>query len=139
MIRANPDDPLFFEYVWPPTLADLADPDPIYDWDAGLVGYGVDDIRDIKRRVPLIELSNKLEQAKKQAAEIWRNRTGLDQIQDRQRAMQSGIPVADASSATVYRVTTRITAGAVVTITFRLKPTLPTYGELSNHPAYGTR
>jgi hypothetical protein len=32
--------------------------------------------------VPLIELSNELEQAKKQAAEIWRNRMGLDQIQE---------------------------------------------------------
>jgi hypothetical protein len=31
--------------------------------------------------VPLIELSNELEQAKRQAAEIWRNRTGLDEIQ----------------------------------------------------------
>jgi hypothetical protein len=82
MIRANPDDPLFFEYVWPPTLADLLVPDPIDDWDAGLVGYGVEDIRDMKRRVPLIELSNDLEQARQQAAEIWRDRTGLDPAED---------------------------------------------------------
>jgi hypothetical protein len=49
---------------------------------SGLVGYGVDDTRDLKKRVPLIELSNNLEQAKKQAAEIWRNRTGLDPSED---------------------------------------------------------
>jgi hypothetical protein len=78
MLIAAPGDPLFFEYVWPLTVAELAEPDPADDWDAGLVGYGVDDIRDIKRRVPLIELSKDLDQAKKQAAEIWRNRTGLD-------------------------------------------------------------
>lgn len=82
MIRANPNDPLFFEYVWPPTAAELAEPDPIDDWDADLVGYGVDDIRDLKRRGPLIELSKDLEQARKEAAEIWRTRTRLNPSED---------------------------------------------------------
>jgi hypothetical protein len=82
MLRANPNDPLFFEYVWPPTVAERAAPDPGDDWDAGLVGYGVDDIRQIKTRVPLIELSNDLEQAKRQAADIWRNRSGLDSSEE---------------------------------------------------------
>jgi endonuclease YncB( thermonuclease family) len=39
-------------------------------------------IRDFERRVPLIELSNNLEQALKQAAEIWRDRTGLDPAEE---------------------------------------------------------
>jgi hypothetical protein len=68
--------------VWPPTVGELAEPDSVDDWDAGLVGYGVDDIRDMKRRVPPIELGNDLEQARQQAAEIWRNGTGLDPEDD---------------------------------------------------------
>lgn len=79
---AADDDALFFEYIWPPTAAELAEPDPIDDWDAGLVGHAVDDIRDIKRRGPLIELSSDLEQACKEAAEIWRYRTRLDPSED---------------------------------------------------------
>ena len=82
MIRANPGGPLFFKYVWPPTAAERAAPDPVDDWNAGLVGYGVEDIREIKTRAPLIELSNDLVQVRKQAAEIWRSRTGLDGIED---------------------------------------------------------
>jgi hypothetical protein len=73
----------FLEYVWPPDLQAVEKPDPIDDWHAGLVGYGVDDIRDIKGRGPLIELkAQNLEQARGEAAEHWQNRTGLDPSED---------------------------------------------------------
>jgi hypothetical protein len=80
---AGPDEPLFFEYVWPATAAELAMPDPIDDWDAGLVGYAVDDIRDIEGGGPLIELKARdLEQARGEAAEYWLNQTGLNPSED---------------------------------------------------------
>jgi hypothetical protein len=52
MIRASPNEPLFFEYVWPPIAAERAAADPVDAWNAGLVGYDVDDVREIKTRVP---------------------------------------------------------------------------------------
>ena len=78
-----------------------------HDSDRDGRSYGVEDIREIKTRVPLIELSNDLEQAKREASDIWRSRTGLDPSEERRKVIPSGILAVVANSTIDCRTTIR--------------------------------